>query len=125
MSKRSLFILAFCGMLAACSKEDQGSRDQTPDAASRFEIKLPSLQCNRCVAHVEKALRELDGVSEVTVSLASKTATVSYRSNERSLGGLEEAITAAGYDANERKRDLEAYDKLDACCKEPQDSTQH
>ena len=125
MLKRGLFIFALCSMQVACNNGKQRSGGGTPEAANRVEIKLPSIQCNRCVAHVESALRELEGVSDVTVSLANKTATLSFQGNERSFNGLEEAIAAAGYDANEQKRDLAAYDKLDACCKEPQDRSEN
>jgi hypothetical protein len=33
---------------------------------------------------------------------------------------MENAVAQAGYDANETKRDAEAYDALDACCKVPE-----
>lgn len=39
-------------------------------------IKVSGMACGHCKAAVENGLREIDGVSEVTVSLEDKTARV-------------------------------------------------
>jgi hypothetical protein len=37
------------------------------------------------------------------------------------LNKIENAITAAGYDADNKKANPDAYAKLDDCCKKPED----
>ena len=39
-------------------------------------IKIEGMSCGHCTGTVEKALRAMPGVTDVTVDLASKTATV-------------------------------------------------
>ena len=80
-------------------------------------IKVPTIVCNSCVTTVTKALKNVDGVKTAKVDLKKKTATVTYASTKVTVDKLEKAIAAAGYDANNVKRNPEAYEKLDACCK--------
>ncbi|MCF2626302.1 heavy-metal-associated domain-containing protein [Fusobacterium perfoetens] len=39
-------------------------------------LTIEGMMCGHCVAHVEKALKNIDGVEEVKVSLENKTAEV-------------------------------------------------
>lgn len=80
-------------------------------------IALGSIVCGQCVAKVEKALNKVEGVIEVNVDLDNKQATVVFDNSVTSLEKLENAITNAGYDANGKKADPEAYDNLPGCCK--------
>jgi Cu2+-exporting ATPase len=60
-------------------------------------LKIEGMMCQRCVAHVTKALQDMDGVISVEVNLKKKTAIV-----ELSVEIAEEtfisAITEAGYE---------------------------
>jgi|WetSurMetagenome_2_1015567.scaffolds.fasta_scaffold326477_2 periplasmic mercuric ion binding protein len=80
-------------------------------------IKVPTLICSSCVATVTKALKKIDGVKTAKVDLKAKTATVTFAASKVTVNKLELAIAEAGYDANGIKRNPEAYEKLDACCK--------
>ena len=80
-------------------------------------ISVPSIVCGSCVKKVTKALQKVDGVSDVKVDLDTKTATVKFDNTKTTISDLENAITAAGYDANDKAADAVAYDKLDKCCK--------
>lgn len=57
-------------------------------------IKIEGMMCQHCVAHVDKALRAVEGVSDVSVSLENKCATVE---GSASLEALEKAIIDEGY----------------------------
>lgn len=81
------------------------------------EIALPSIVCSSCVTKVEKALKKVDGVIDYSVSLDNKNASVTYDDSITSLEKIEEAITKAGYDANDKKADRDAFDNLPGCCK--------
>jgi len=80
-------------------------------------IKANTMVCGSCVKNVEKAVSRVDGVKEVHVDLKGKIVEVKYVPERASVQALEAAIADAGYDANDRKRSPEAYEKLDACCK--------
>jgi len=80
-------------------------------------IKANTMVCGSCVKNVEKAVYAVEGVKSVAVDLAAKNVTVKYLAKNTNLGTIELAIADAGYDANDRKRDPAAYEKLDACCK--------
>lgn len=56
------------------------------------------MACTGCAAMVEKALRALDGVHEVTVSLVGRSVVVDYDEALVSPPQLSEAVRAAGYD---------------------------
>lgn len=58
-------------------------------------VKIEGMMCGHCVAHVEKALKALDGVTEVTVSLEDKQAVVA---GDVSDEALKAAIADAGYE---------------------------
>ena len=48
-------------------------------------MKIEGMMCMRCVAHVEKALKAVEGVETVTVSLEAGTATVTGTASEEAL----------------------------------------
>ena len=81
------------------------------------QIALPSMVCNSCVTKVEKALKKVEGVIDYSVSLDNKNASVTYDDSITSLEKIEVAITKAGYDANDKKADRDAFDNLPGCCK--------
>jgi mercuric ion binding protein len=90
---------------------------QKQQALETTVIKANTMVCGSCVKNVEKAVSRVGGVKEVNVDLKGKTVQVKYMAGETSVPALEAAIADAGYDANDRKRSPEAYEKLDACCK--------
>ena len=83
-------------------------------------IKLPSMQCNICKKNIETAVGKVAGVSVVKVDKDKKIAHVEFDKSKTDLSKIEDAITAAGYDANGKKKDMKAYDELDECCKVPE-----
>lgn len=61
------------------------------------KIQIEGMMCQHCVAHVEKALTALGGVSAAQADLEGKCATVTL-SAPVSDEELKEAVTAAGYE---------------------------
>ena len=59
-------------------------------------IKIDNMTCEHCSAKVESALKSLDGVEDVKVSLFRKKATVNGDHLDDNL--LKEAIVNAGFD---------------------------
>jgi copper chaperone CopZ len=81
------------------------------------KISLPSMVCSTCKDIIQKAIYAVDGVKNVDIDLDKKTAEVTFVPFQTSLEVIERAITDAGYDANDKKRNMEAYESLPACCK--------
>lgn len=72
--------------------EDSSSSVRT----ERFLVK--GMMCNHCREHVEKAIREVPGVTSVHVDLSSGEATVE---GEYSCAAVVEAVRATGYECSE------------------------
>jgi len=83
------------------------------------EISLPTMQCNMCVENIETALKKVDGIINTKVDLENKKAIVIYDNSKTTLKKLQKTITNAGYNANDRKANKEAYENLHECCKKP------
>lgn len=67
--------------------------------ATTVTIPIEGMTCASCVARVKKTLQSIDGVTEVTVSLAQRAARVSYLDAHMSPERLAAAITELGYNA--------------------------
>jgi P-type Cu+ transporter len=85
----------------------------------RAAIPIEGMTCASCVARIEKVVGRLDGVSDVSVNLATERADVSYDPSRVRLSGIKKAIAEAGYtprevdapdaaDEEARRRELEA-----------------
>ncbi len=66
-------------------------------APSRAEIKIGGMSCAMCVKAVEKSLRQVPGIKELAVNLASEQAYVEYDEKKAGLADMKKAIEAAGY----------------------------
>jgi len=63
----------------------------------RKKIIIEGMSCNHCVAHVEDALMEVEGVKSVKVDLKGKNALVEL-SHDVDDSKLKEAVDDAGYE---------------------------
>ena len=63
-------------------------------------ISIEGMMCAHCQAHVEKALKEVAGVTEVTVSLENKNEVVT---GDASVEALKQAVVDAGYEVTDVK----------------------
>lgn len=68
-------------------------KDKTMD---KREFKVDGMMCNHCRANVESAIKSVDGVTDVSVDLASGTASVQGSASDESII---QAITSRGYSA--------------------------
>ena len=60
-------------------------------------LRVDGMTCGNCVRHVDEALREIEGVEDVVVSLAEGRAQVKHGS-ACSVDAMLEALREAGYD---------------------------
>ena len=117
-TKKNLLILAVFTLVMMTisvniseSKEIQKSKTIT--------IELNSIQCDMCVEKVTEVINSVVGVEKAEVDLEKKIATVTYNTDMTNKKAIEKAITSAGYNANKKTADKEAYNNLSSCCKKP------
>lgn len=60
-------------------------------------LKVTGMTCGGCISNVTKALKAINGVGDVNVSLAAGEATVKYDERLTSPDKLKSAVKAAGY----------------------------
>jgi Cu+-exporting ATPase len=73
------------------------SRPDVSTAAEKVALNIGGMTCASCVSHVEKALRQVEGVKTASVNLATERATVLYTPGIANVGDLRFAIEDAGY----------------------------
>jgi len=67
------------------------------DSIRKITLPVAGMTCASCVAHVEKALRGLDGVVSVNVNLATEKATVEYDPDRVGVADFKRVVEEAGY----------------------------
>jgi Cu+-exporting ATPase len=82
-------------VLAAVSSVGYEARAET------IEFAIVGMTCASCVARIEKALKAVPGVTEVSVNLATERATVRIIAGTTEAAALERAVAAAGYGARQ------------------------
>ena len=95
-------------LLAGCKSEQK---------TEKAIVKVSSAICGECATTIKTAVLKLDGVKAVEVDTKEKLATVEYVLASVKVSDIEDAIAKAGYSANEKQADQEAYEKLPDCCK--------
>ncbi len=73
--------------------------DQTVSPSRQTELAIGGMTCASCVARVEKVLKRVPGVREVSVNLATERAHV-LADGGVAVASLQEAVTKAGYTAS-------------------------
>ena len=81
-----------------------------PATLDQVTLDIENMSCASCVGRVERALGAAEGVSEVSVNLASESAVVKYVQGATTPQILAGVSTAAGYKAKPR---VEAADRPD------------
>src|SRR3990172_3015425 len=78
---------------------------------TELSLDVRGMTCASCVAHVEEALNELDGVTGAVVNLGLGTARVTYIPGVVSTGAMKRATRDVGYEAQERSEGADALDR--------------
>lgn len=83
--------------IAAREPGRNGAGHEDPASGRQVVIPVAGMTCASCVAHIEKAVGKLPGVTSVSVNLATEKADVHYEPSVVRLGAIKKAITDAGY----------------------------
>lgn len=98
MSLSSLFVVTNALRLTKFGKNKQENQTLIEgELEMKKTLKVEGMMCQRCVAHVAKALQGIEGVAEVDVNLKKKTAIVTLN-HEVSDDVFTAVITDAGYE---------------------------
>jgi len=128
-----IFVVTLSFMfISGCSNEETENKTenkteniqqgtQQSELIENVSINLPTMQCEKCKETIETAVRKMDGIRDITVSVKDKFAHIDYEKSKIDVSHIEDAITSAGYDANDKKANPEAYENLKDCCKIPKD----
>ncbi len=81
--------------------------------ASKMEFMVKGMTCAACVSAVEKALKELNGIVNVTVNLATERASVDYIPTITGYEDMKKAVTDAGYTAELITEDIVDREKIE------------
>ena len=75
----------------------------SPSAAAveRITIPVSGMTCAACQGRVQRALARTPGVVDAAVNLMTNNATVSYDPAKVTMGSLIDAVSDAGYEAQE------------------------
>ena len=60
-------------------------------------LNVPAISCNHCKMAIEGALRDIDGVSAVSVEVPDKTVSLDYDADLVDLEELKDTIEEEGY----------------------------
>ena len=78
--------------------DDPESPDDGASEPGRADLPVLGMSCASCAANIEKALRNLPGVTKANVNLATARATVLFEPKLVGPGDLIDAVRKAGYD---------------------------
>ncbi|HLP51069.1 MAG TPA: heavy metal-associated domain-containing protein [Chitinophagales bacterium] len=81
--------------------------------------------CGSCKARIEKVVKAVEGVDAVLLNMNNKKLKVKYDPDKTSPERLREVISAAGYDADNVKKNPDAFSKLPQCCQTPMEGDMH
>ena len=106
--KTKLFCLLIVTFLAWSAANAAGLKTE--------KIKV-SGNCGMCETRIEKAAKEVSGVSSADWDKKSKELKVSYDPAKTDKTKIEKAVAAVGHDTETQKADDAVYNALPGCCK--------
>jgi len=75
-----------------------------------------SAVCESCKKRIEKAVLAVEGVEKASLNLGNKEIKVKYDPAKTSPEKIRSAVSGTGYDADDVKKNEQAYTKLPHCC---------
>ncbi|MDO9565462.1 MAG: heavy metal-associated domain-containing protein [Candidatus Desulfaltia sp.] len=125
LSTAVIIIFLIVGIVACGGKEKaDGTGKSQPqmmmghgENQTHAMVKLPTVHCGMCKNTIESGLKNVDGILSVNVDVENLVGHINYNPGKIKLDGIEKAISALGYKANDIEADPEAYANLPDCCK--------
>ncbi|QSZ66808.1 copper-translocating P-type ATPase [Methanofollis aquaemaris] len=96
---------------------ETGEGEEKKEKETRTEtLKVTGMHCATCAITVEKALKEMKGVSSASVNLGAEQASVEYDPSKVSPVEIEQAVTGAGYGVVTGRATLKVGGMMCATC---------
>jgi copper chaperone CopZ len=73
--------------------------------------------CGMCETRIEKAAKEVEGVTEADWNKETKMLEVTFSGDKADVKAVQKAVAAVGHDTEAFKAETAVYDKLPGCCK--------
>lgn len=109
--KKITYLLSFIAIVfAAC----QNQTEKATTVEKQFYVRG---ECEQCKERIEKAAKDVNGVSSADWNVDTEVITVKFDSTKTDQIDIEEAIAAAGHGTQHVQMNQEAYEKLPECCK--------
>ncbi len=89
----------------------------------KADLKIEGMTCASCAQTIEKSLKDLRGVSEVNVNLATEKGSVNYNSDETDLKEFVQTIEDSGYSVSVKSFEFKVPDITCASCVQTIEST--
>ncbi|MEM6397353.1 MAG: heavy-metal-associated domain-containing protein [Bacteroidota bacterium] len=106
-------ILLFVGLLGFSFSPASNNVSERIEKAT---IKTSAI-CEMCKMRIEEVVKELDGLVSANLDLVSRKLRVRYDADVLTVEDIRQAISNAGYKADEVLADKEAFDQLPGCCR--------
>ncbi|MCW5908955.1 MAG: heavy-metal-associated domain-containing protein [Chitinophagales bacterium] len=95
-----------------------------PGKSETVTIKTSAI-CGACKKRIEKALLNTTGVEEAILNLNNKKVKVKFNASVTSAAAIRQVIAGTGYDADDVKKNEDAFSKLPECCQRPMEGDMH
>lgn len=120
--KKVIFSVAilFTMGLTSC-KNNNKPKEETTEITKEIATNEISFgvrgNCGMCKSTIEKAVKEVEGISEANWNKDKKMITISFNGSKTDEMAIHRAIAASGYDTDKMSGNEEAYQNLPSCCK--------
>lgn len=104
MKSLSSALILICFTLAAVPGVQAAGNAAGPVVVQTVTLDVQNMTCPVCPFTVSKALKNVPGVSKVSVDFYAKTATVSYDSSKTTTQALTQATGDAGFPSTVHKQ---------------------
>lgn len=81
--------------------------------------------CGSCKKRIERVLLATPGVEEAILNLNNKKVKVKFDASKVTLVQIKQVIADTGYDADDVKKNEDAFNKLPECCQRPMEGDVH
>jgi Cu(I)/Ag(I) efflux system membrane fusion protein len=124
--KQLFFSLAVTVLIASGACSNSGSRNRTTGTtATSSEVKSHDVHatlkvggaCEMCKSRIEKAAKDVAGVSSASWDSDKKELHFHYDSAKTSVDAVSKALAKVGHDTDKDKATDEVYNALPGCCK--------
>ena len=126
--RQIILSMAVLAMVSFTSCKDNAKKDATTtveeieEVVKKNDIAMTEAtfgvrgNCGMCESTIEKAVKDLDGISKADWDKDKKKIAVAFDDSKTNVDAIHNAIAASGYDTEKVAANEEAYSNLPECC---------